>query len=162
MRIYCFSREAKKRARIVARRAARAGKLVPACECEICHRDPEILEEEKDYETLFCEVSKAGKRTPLVAHHPNYRFPTRVWWLCDTCHQILHVLQREYGIACIGLEAAKELVYSHTYGDKYKRLRINKRRIKILKARAHRYLKKYNNALKEIDALEKEISLRPE
>lgn len=59
----------KEKARIATRRAIRTGKLTPQ-PCERC-----------------------GDRDS-VAHHPDYRFPFRVEWLCRKCHGKAHTRKR--------------------------------------------------------------------
>jgi len=37
----------------------------------------------------FCTACLAEDR-PIEAHHPDYRFPLMVLWLCHSCHQLVH------------------------------------------------------------------------
>ena len=68
----------KYRARMMAGNALRDGRL---------HREP----------CYFC-----GATTELEMHHPDYRFPLRVYWLCRSCHRKLD------GMTKLGLEAIVE------------------------------------------------------
>lgn len=63
----------KKRAARAVYRALKRGDLVRPDTCERCQK----------------------KRTPIYGHHPDYAKRLEVQWLCASCHQLVHVEQRE-------------------------------------------------------------------
>lgn len=109
MKIYLVTKEQKKLAYLLVRRAIRRKRLIPASTCQICSHDLEMLAEQTEENWDRFSVIPPPKAI-LYAHHHNYRKPLDVWWLCHSCHMFLHAAQRQYGQACITLDGAKKLL----------------------------------------------------
>lgn len=114
MAIYIFSEECKANARRLITSAIAKKQIIPPRHCEICLYDISMIYEEEPSLSLRGKT-KCHTKQVLEAHHYNYNFPLNVWWLCPSCHKILHVAQRHYQIACISLSSAKDLVTSSRY-----------------------------------------------
>jgi len=44
--------------------------------------------------TLVPQLCEFCKEEKIQAHHEDYTKPLDVWWLCSSCHQILHSVKR--------------------------------------------------------------------
>ncbi len=61
----------KRRAHVLIRRALKYGELKKPDNCEKC-----------------------GKQTYLIGHHPDYKKPLEVFWVCSKCHGAIHAVER--------------------------------------------------------------------
>jgi hypothetical protein len=95
--------------------AVRRGKLVAPDRCQLCFVDVETLQERaaEEQDRFFDDPNP---KVYLVAHHWNYNRPLSVWWFCPHCHQMLHMLQRAIGVACLTLDGARRLIKDNYWG----------------------------------------------
>jgi len=112
-KIYLFSPECKAHARTLVAQAVAKKEITIPRRCECCFYDSTMLGHE---ESILNLKNKARLTKALLeAHHYNYNYPTSVWWLCATCHKMLHVIQRKLRIACLDLAKARLLVNQFRY-----------------------------------------------
>ncbi|MFA5071043.1 MAG: hypothetical protein WC511_01580 [Candidatus Pacearchaeota archaeon] len=109
MKIYNIPYEYKVIARKELNSAVHSGTVKRKRYCEICRRSKSVLLQE------YVGILYKKTPKPIHAHHPNYRYPLWVWWLCKDCHSKLHAVQREKGIACLSLNFAKKLLLQSVY-----------------------------------------------
>lgn len=114
MKIYDFPEKIKSDARTLVSQAVAQKQIIVPRRCEACLYDIAMLYEEEGVFRLG-NNSARGKRCLLEAHHYNYNYPLSVWWLCPTCHKMIHVIQRRLQIACIGLNGLRSLLNEYRY-----------------------------------------------
>jgi len=113
-KIYIFSTEQKAFARTLVAQAVAKKEIIVPRQCECCFYDIAMLGEE---ESIFNIKNRSARvtRSFLEAHHYNYNYPLAVWWLCPTCHKMIHVIQRHLKLACIHIAMARQLVHQYRY-----------------------------------------------
>ena len=109
--IYLFPEQVKSGARTLVSGALAQNKLNITDYCEICLYDIDMIHDEEASVRVGCLSNKQI----LEAHHYNYNYPLNVWWLCPSCHKMLHVIQRKLKLACIHLTGARNLINNFRY-----------------------------------------------
>jgi len=109
--IYLFSEQVKSGARVLVAGALAQQRLIIPDHCEICLYDIDMIYNEE----TSVRIGHVSDKQILEAHHYNYNYPLNVWWLCPTCHKMIHVIQRKLKLACIHLVGARNLINDFRY-----------------------------------------------
>ena len=72
-KIYLYSEKFKHKARVLLQRAIKQEQIIPACICDICSYDTDMLYKERENLQDRFEQSPTKKRYPLSAHHYHYQ-----------------------------------------------------------------------------------------
>ena len=113
-KIYNFSSERKSYARSLVSRAVAKREIIIPASCESCFYTIAMINEEESMLSIK-NTSARSKRCLLEAHHYNYNFPLLVWWLCPTCHKMIHIIQRKLGLACLHISEVRRLINEYRY-----------------------------------------------
>jgi hypothetical protein len=114
-KIYLHRESTKHKARQLLQQAVRAKRVQRPKRCELCHYSLQQLQACKEMANNRFDTSVKKTYYPLAAHHYNYFFPYKVWWLCDYCHTVLHKAQVAFQYACLDLDAAKSTVFNYVH-----------------------------------------------